>query len=328
LLAVIGIESSAHTLGVGIVSGGKVLSNERSMYLITDQGIIPMKVAEFHAQNVNSTISAALQKARLKIEDVDAVAYTRGPGIGPCLRVGELAAATISKVHQIPIYPVNHGVAHAEIAKSEGRFKDPLTLYVSGGNSQIISVTNEGQRHYHVHGETLDIGIGNMLDSFARAAKMNPAWGSSVAKAAQSGKYIRMPYSVKGMDFTFTGLLTSAIDLLAQRNVDDVSFSIQETAFSMLCEAAERALLLTGKKEIVISGGVAQSSRLKEMISIMAESHGAKFYVASNELNADNGAMIALVGEKMHRSGAKVSKDDLGTKQKFRIDTFAITWRD
>lgn len=320
------IESSAHTLGVGIVERGKVLANEREMYRITDKGIIPVKVAEFHGKNVLRIIRKALRSASLGMTDIEAVGYTKGPGIGPCLRVGELGAATLASRYNLPLYPVNHGVAHIEIARHLAGFRDPVALYVSGGNSQILALAEDPYRHYHVYGETLDIGIGNMLDNFARAAKMNPAWGSTVAKAAQGGNYMPMPYTVKGMDFTFTGLLTKSVESLATKKVGDIAFSMQETAFAMLCEATERALLLTGKREIVLCGGVAQSSRLQEMMRLVAKSHRSHFYVAPNEFNADNGAMIALVAEMMHRSKAKVPESSLGIMQKYRIDSFRVTW--
>jgi glycoprotease/Kae1 family metallohydrolase len=203
---------------------------------------------------------------------------------------------------------------------------DPLVLYVSGGNSQVLAIEKEPFRHYHVYGETFDIGVGNMLDSFARSAGLNPAWGSSVAKAAVGGSYIEMPYTVKGMDFTFTGLLTNAIKMLGKKDLKDISYSLQETSFSMLCEATERALLLTGKKELILCGGVAQSRRLRQMLGIMARSHIARFCVAGDEFNSDNGAMIALVAEKMLSSGIKPRISECTINQKYRIDSVNIRW--
>lgn len=325
-MAILGIESSAHTFGVGIVENGKVLANEKMMFDIGDQGIIPAKAADFHASNVNSVISAALSKAKLKITDISGVGYTKGPGLGPCLRIGQLAAKTIALQNSIPIVPVNHAVAHIEVTRHLSNAKDPLVLYVSGGNSQILGFVDNPFKHYHIYGETFDIGVGNMLDSFARAAKLKPAWGSTVAKLAENGRYITMPYTVKGMDFTFTGLLTHATKALRNNSPKDVAFSIQENSFAMLCEAAERALLLTKKKEILLSGGVAQSKRLSEMMRLMALPHNVYVHAAPNELNADNGAMIALVAEKMIKSGIKHSIDACDINQKYRIDSVKVAW--
>ncbi len=323
-MIVLGIESSAHTLGVGVVENGRILANEKEMYQIGDSGILPAKAADLHAGNIGNVVSRALSNAKCTINELDAVGYTKGPGLGPCLRVGQLAAMTIAKENDVPLVPVNHAVAHIEVTRHFAKAKDPLVLYVSGGNSQVLGLVNSGFKHYHIYGETFDIGVGNMLDGFARAAKLNPAWGSSVEKLAVGGHYINMPYSVKGMDFTFTGLLTHSIKALNGNDKKDVAYSIQETAFAMLCEATERALLLNRKKDLLLSGGVAQSKRLSGMLDIMAKSHGVRFHVAQNQYNADNGAMIAVVAEKILRSG--IVNHDYSIDQKYRIDSVEIGW--
>lgn len=325
-MAVLGIESSAHTLGVGIADHGRIVANVKRMYDVGDRGMIPSKVADFHAKNIGRLMKEALQHCGLGIGDIDAIGYTKGPGIGSCLRIGQLAALALSERYRLPLYDVNHAVAHIEITKHMFGLSDPLVLYVSGGNSQILAIEEEPYRHYHVYGETFDIGVGNMLDSFARSARLDPAWGSTVAKVAEGGSYVELPYTVKGMDFTFTGLLTSAMKALKTRDLKDVAYSLQETAFSMLCEATERALLLKGKKELILCGGVAQSKRLREMLDIMAASHNAKFCVAPNEFNADNGAMIALVAEKMLEAGVKARIERCTINQKYRIDSVRIEW--
>ena len=327
-MPVLGIESSAHTMGIGIVDRGKVLCNVRRMYRITDKGLIPARVADFHSEGVGELIAEALGRAKVGLEELEAVGYTKGPGMGGCLRVGQLAALTLSERLGIPVMPVNHAAAHIEIAKWYLKMRNPLALYVSGGNSQIIGLVGEPHRHYHIYGETFDVGVGNMIDNFARHAKLNPAWGSTVAKAAEGGRYLEMPYTVKGMDFAFTGLLTNAQKLLDRGNpVRDVAYSLQETAFAMLCEAAERAMMLMGTREFLVCGGVAQSARLKEMAGIMCKSHGARFGVAADEYNADNGAMIALVAEKMFGGGRRPKAAECTVKQRYRIDEVRVAWQ-
>lgn len=325
-MAVLGIESSAHTLGIGIADNGKIVANVKRMYDVGSSGMIPSKVADFHAKNVGRLLKEAFLRCGLGIDDIEAVGYTKGPGIGSCLRMGQLAASALSEKYGLPLYDVNHAVAHIEITKHLFHLADPLVLYVSGGNSQILAIEKAPYRHYHVCGETFDIGVGNMLDSFARSAGLDPAWGSSVARVAEGGRYIELPYTVKGMDFTFTGLLTSAIKTLKNRNLKDVAYSLQETAFAMLCEATERALLLKNRKELIVCGGVAQSKRLRQMLSIMAGSHGARFCVAPDEFNADNGAMIALVAEKMLDAGIKANIKRCTINQRYRIDSVRIGW--
>ena len=326
-MAVIGIESSAHTLGIGIIENGKILANVKRMYPISDKGMIPMRVADFHVKGVKKLLLEAFATAGIGIDNIEAIGYTMGPGIGPCLSVGNITAKTLASKYRLKIYPVNHAVAHIEIAKHLNKFSDPLALYVSGGNSQILGITDEPFKHYRVYGETFDIGVGNMLDNFARAAGLKPAWGSSVAKLAIGGRYIPMPYTVKGMDFAFTGLQTKAVGMLKGSSPRDVAFSLQETAFSMLCEATERALALLGKKSLLVCGGVAQSQRLKEMLQHVADSQGARFGFAPDQYNADNGAMIALVAEKMLRSEKRsYSIEDCGVRQDYRADGVEITW--
>ncbi len=319
-MAVIGIESSAHTFGVGVVDDGRVLSNEKEMYRIGTTGMIPAKAAEFHVKNSAAVIARAMKNAGVSARDVTGVGYTRGPGIGPCLQVGELSAKAIADELGVDIVPVHHGVCHIEIARVLSGLKNPVVLYVSGGNSQILKRVEEPKPHYHILGETFDVGVGNMLDSFAREINLNPAWGSSVEKTAHGGKYVDLPYTVKGMDFAFTGLLTRATELVATNSKEDLCYSMQEVAYSMLCEATERALLLTKSKELCVAGGVAQSTRLKEMLKNVADEHGMKFGFAGNEYNADNGAMIAFVAERMLKAGMHSRMEECDIEQKYRTD--------
>lgn len=320
----LGIESSAHTFGVGIVDNGRILANTKQMYSIGTKGIIPAKAAEFHANNAAGVIIAAIQEAGIRIGDLEGIGYTKGPGLGPCLQVGQLAAKTLASKLKIKIVPVHHGVAHLEITKHFCRFKGPLFLYVSGGNSQILALQKGKPPHYQVIGETLDVGVGNMLDSFARGIGLTPAWGSTVAKTALRGRYIRMPYTVKGVDFAFTGLLTHALKLSGSARKEDLCYSIQETAFSVLCEATERVLLLSNKKELCVCGGVAQSKRLKEMLSMVCSDHRLRFGYAKDEYNADNGAMIAFTAEKLLSSGYQASLDDCDILQRYRIENAVV----
>ncbi len=320
----LGVESSAHTFGIGVVRDGKVLANEKSMYSIGTTGMIPKKVAEHHVQNSSAVLERAISKAGIKASDIEGIGYTKGPGIGTCLQVGQVVAKTLAQRLGIPIVPVNHGIGHIEIARLQSALKDPIVLYVSGGNSQILKMTKGPQAHYRVLGETFDIGVGNMLDNFARAIGLDPAWGSTVEKTARTGRYIPMPYTVKGMDFSFTGLLTHSVKQVGKHRKEDICYSIQETAFSMLCEALERALLLTDSDEICVCGGVAQNTRLKEMLSMIAQDHGARIGYSANEFNADNGAMIAFVAERMLDKGLASSLSECDIEQRYRIDKAAV----
>jgi len=320
----LGVESSAHTFGVGIVDKGKVIANEKSMYNMGTTGMIPKKVAEFHVRNSNSVMERAMSKAGIKMADIEGIGYTKGPGIGNCLQVGQIVAKTIAQKLKIPIVPVNHAMGHIEIGRLQNGLKDPVVLYVSGGNSQILKLAKGRNRHYAVLGETFDIGIGNMLDNLARAMKLDPAWGSTVERTAVGGRYISMPYTVKGMDFAFTGLLTHSIKQMGKHSREDICYSIQEVSFSMLCEAVERALLLTNSEELCVCGGVAQNTRLKEMLGLIAKDHKAKIGYAANEFNADNGAMIAFVAERMIGVGFRARLSECDIEQRYRVDRATV----
>ena len=337
----LGIESTAHTLGVGIVRDGRVLANEKSM--LFEYGIHPRKTADHHADVFPDVMRAALDKAGVKLSSIDAVAFSQGPGIGPCLRISAAAARAIGSSFSKPIFGVNHCVAHIEISKHLTGLHDPLVLYVSGGNTQVI--VKEGKR-YHVMGETLDVGIGNMLDVFARdlgsrgierelteAERMKTKDGAKTRKvsnardiellALKAKKYVTLPYTVKGMDASFSGMLTHAQRLVEKESAEDLCFSMQETGYASLCEVTERALALTGKKEIIVCGGVAQNKRLQGMVKEMADEWGCDFGVTANEYNADNGAMIAYVGTLMGKKRA-LPLSECVPIQKYRTDQFDI----
>ncbi|MEW6749342.1 MAG: tRNA (adenosine(37)-N6)-threonylcarbamoyltransferase complex transferase subunit TsaD [Candidatus Micrarchaeota archaeon] len=298
-MKILGIESTAHTLSIGITDGGKVLSNVIDTYSGGGEGLIPRKMADHHSKVFSEVLGSALDKAGCSLGDLDLVAFSQGPGIGAPLSVGVACAKYLSLRLGIPIIGVNHGYAHAKIAEHLCEVEKPLVLYLSGGNSQIILEDAEG--YYHVLGETLDVGIGNLFDSFARAIKMEHAHGAALAKLAEGGEYVPLPYSVKGMNLVFSGLLTAAEKAAEKRSHKDVAFSLMETSFAMTCEVTERALFLTRKRNLVVCGGVAQNRRLQQMLKTMCEEDGIGFSVSPDEFNRDNGAMIAYAGWLLYK---------------------------
>lgn len=319
----LGIESTAHTLGIGICRNGKILSNIHKTYKPINEGIIPRKAADHHAENFSPLLQENLRAAKLKMEDVDLISFAQGPGIGAPLALGCLAAKYLALKYKKPIIGVNHPYAHVKIAEHLTGVKNPLILYVSGGNTQILA---EEEGKFHIYGETLDIGVGNLFDSFGRAAGMDYAHGSALEKLAKGGKYVLLPYTVKGMNLSFTGLQTAAIAALAKNSLQDVSYSLIETSLSMCCEALERALFLSRRKGIIVCGGVAQNRRLQEMLAAMCKEDKIEFGVAPDEFNRDNGAMIAYAGEilykKRKRKTLPVQKWESDPNQ--RIDGFSI----
>ncbi len=314
----LGIESTAHTLGIGVTKDGTILSNEMDTYKPVNEGIIPRKAADHHAEFFSQVLDNALSKAKIRIEDVDLIAFAQGPGIGAPLRVGIIMAKYLAAKHNKPVIGVNHAYAHIKISEHLTGLSNPLVLYVSGGNTQIL-VEDKGA--YHVLGETLDIGVGNLFDNFGRVIGLEYSHGSILAELASKGKYVELPYSVKGMNLVFTGLLTHAEKLYREgAKKEDVAYSLFETSFSMLCEATERALFLTKKKSLVVCGGVAQNKRLQEMLKLMCAEDGVKFGVAPGEFNRDNGAMIAYAGEVLFKKYGTKPMLDWNRIQNYRIE--------
>ncbi len=321
----LGIEGTAHTIGVGIIEyekDMKVLADSRKTY-IPKAGIHPREAAQFMGDHIKPTLNDALARAKLEFPEIDLISFSQGPGLGPCLRTVATVARALSLYHNIPLLGVNHCVAHIEIGGQISGFKNPLVLYVSGANTQILMLKGST---YRIFGETLDVGIGNMLDKFGRAAGLEHPAGPKIEELARKSKnYIELPYTVKGTDMNFSGVLTAAEVLAKGHALEDVCFSLQETTFAMLAEVTERALCHLGAKEVLLTGGVGNNIRLQEMLALVAKGQGAKFSTPKGFLS-DNGVMIALVGAKMHKAGVKQALEETKVIQGFRTDEVVISW--
>jgi len=320
---ILGIESTAHTFGIGIVNNKKVLANIKKSYSTKQGGIIPLEAAKHHANNKNEIYLEALEKASIKEQNLDAIAFSQGPGLAPCLIEGMKFAKELSKKLKKPIVPVNHCIAHLEIGNITGA-KDPVMLYCSGANTQIIAYASG---KYRIFGETLDIGVGNFIDTFARYAGIGFPGGPTIEKLAKESKnYVELPYKVKGMDIALSGILTNLKQKIEKKyNLSDLAYSMQETVFAMLVETAERALAHTGKKELLLGGGVACNSRLQEMCKIMCKERGAKFFCPEHHLLVDNAAMIAFLGETMFKK--KITEKNPDIKPRQRTDDVTTSWK-
>ena len=323
----LGIEGTAHTMSVGIVdSEAHVLSNIIDLFRPPQGGLHPREAANHHADAVAKTIVEAVETAGISLKDVDLVSFSMGPGLGPCLRVAGTAARSLSCALGVPIIGVNHCIAHIEIGNALTGCTDPCLLYASGGNTQIIAYSDQ---RYRIFGETQDVGIGNMLDKLGRDLGLGYYAGPTIEKMALDGdKLLDLPYSVKGMDISFSGILTAAV---AYRDkgcrIEDICYSVQETTFSMLTEVTERAMAHIGKDEVLLGGGVAQNTRLREMVAEMAKERGAKMFVPERQFCRDNGAMIAWLGNIMYHSGVRMDIDDTEVRQRYRTDAVPVTWR-
>ena len=330
----LGIESTAHTLSFGLVDAKGIPYPASSDTVRPDKGgIHPREAADHHKEVAQSLFISLLEKYELSPTDIGAVSFSQGPGLGPCLRVGAALARGISSRLSVPLIGVNHCVAHIEIGRQQCGCSDPVLLYVSGGNTQVIAHL-DGK--YRVLGETLDIGIGNMLDKFARTQGIPFPGGPVIEKLASEWLDVQdepslvgleLPFAVRGMDLAFSGVMTAAQRLLENgAELGAVCWSLQEHAFAACVEVAERALSHTGKKELLLGGGVACNSRLRTMCEQMAEERESTSHAPPRMYCIDNGTMIALLGMIEIQHGRQTSYDESAVDQYLRTDQTQVTW--
>ncbi len=314
---VLGLEGTAWNISAALFDDDLVALHS-SPYSPPTGGIHPREAAQHHASVMKDVIGRVLPKA----EQIRAVAFSQGPGLGPCLRTVATAARALALALDVPLVGVNHCVAHVEIGRWATGFSDPIVLYASGANTQVLGYLNG---RYRIFGETLDIGIGNALDKFARSHDLPHPGGPLVERLAREGSYIDLPYTVKGMDLAFSGLISAAQESAA--SLEDVCHGLQETAFAMCVEVTERALAHAGKDEVLLVGGVGANARLQEMLREMCEDRGARFAVPERTYLGDNGAMIAYTGKIMLEAGVTLPIDESQIRPGYRADEVEVAWR-
>src|SRR3989338_1024964 len=322
----LGIETTAHTASLSIVDDkGRIIFENRDMYTREDGGIIPSDAA-LHHKKIFPLLLEKLNK-EFDLKNVGVIALSSGPGLAPCLLEGMRFAKEIASKLNAPLIPVNHLVAHLEIGKLFSKAKDPVFILATGANTQIIAFESG---NYRIFGETLDTGIGNALDKFGRIIGLGFPAGSKIEELAKKGKYIDLGYVVKGMDLSFSGILTKAIDLYKKNySKEDLCYSLQETYFSMLTEVTERAMAHVNKKEALLIGGVAANKRLIEMLNIMCRERKAKLYFVPVKYSGDQAAMIAYAGILQYKSNKKyydnLKLQDIDINPNWRVEQVNIT---
>ena len=327
----LGIESTADDFGIGIATfEGNILANVSDAYIPSEGGIHPREAARHHAEVADNVLRQALEKSGVKPRQLSIIAFSQGPGLGPSLRTGATVARALASYLDIPLVGVNHSIAHIEIGKLQTGAQDPVTLYVSGGNT-MVSAFDSGR--YRIFGETLDIALGNCLDVFAREAGLKylkgVPLGAALEQLAAKGKeLISLPYVVKGMDLSLSGLLTAAVNMLHKGDcrLEDVCYSLQEHAFSMVTEVTERALAHTEKRQVLLTGGVAANRRLQFMLCSIAKEHDAQFNVVPLQFATDNGAMIAWTGVLAYSHGLVTPVEESYVKLRWRVDKVDVPW--
>ncbi|KAI8059452.1 Gcp-like domain-containing protein [Gongronella butleri] len=339
MVVAIGFEGSANKLGVGIIrhEGDQVdiLANVRDTYITPPgEGFLPRETAEHHRECILAVTKQAFKDANMTPDDIDVICFTKGPGMGAPLTSVAVVARTLSLLWKKPLVGVNHCIGHIEMGRQVTKAKHPVVLYVSGGNTQVIAYS---QNRYRIFGETLDIAIGNCLDRFARVLNLSndPSPGYNIEQMAKKGtKFIPLPYVVKGMDMSFSGIL-SHIELLAKEQLpkgevtrEDLCYSLQETLFAMLVEVTERAMAHVESTEVLLVGGVGCNIRLQEMMGDMAAQRDAAVCAMDDSFCIDNGIMIAHAGMLAYKTGFTTPLEESTCTQRFRTDEVYIAWRD
>lgn len=347
---VIGIEGSANKVGVGILRYNyinqtyEIISNPRKTFIAPiGHGFLPKETSYHHQNHIIPLIRFALNEAFPDETNpecrISAICYTKGPGMGGPLQSCAIAARTLSLIWNIPLIGVNHCIGHIEMGRVACNARSPVVLYVSGGNTQVIAYSNQ---KYRIFGETIDIAIGNCLDRFARCIGLSndPSPGYNIEqlakkKSTNSPQYIELPYTVKGMDVSFSGILTYVEQLAKTKLItgeitkSDLCYSLQETIFAMLIEITERAMAYTGNNEVLIVGGVGCNERLQQMMVDMVQDRGNNGRVCSMDHRycIDNGAMIAQAGIFAFQFGEITKIEDSWCTQRFRTDSQKVVWR-
>ena len=348
----LGLEGSANKLGVGIIlhppKGGpaQILSNIRHTFVSPPgEGFLPKDTARHHRSWVVILVKQALRESGVTVDDVDCICYTKGPGMGAPLQSVAVAARTLSLLWGKKLVGVNHCVGHIEMGREITTAQNPVVLYVSGGNTQVIAYASQ---RYRIFGEALDIAVGNCLDRFARTLNISndPAPGYNIEQMAKKGRHLLdLPYAVKGMDCSFSGILAS-VDVLAEKlekaaptgwrdevsgdviTREDLCFSLQETVFAMLVEITERAMAHVGSNQVLIVGGVGCNERLQEMMAMMARDRRGSVFATDERFCIDNGIMIAHAGLLAYRTGFTTALEESTCTQRFRTDEVFVKWRD
>lgn len=333
-MIVLGVESTAHTFGVGIVYNSNtnfILADERIKYEPKEGGIHPREASRFFIEHGPLVVKKALESSKTDIRELNAIAVALGPGLGPCLRIGATIARVLASYLGKPLIPVNHAVAHIEIGLKLTNMKDPVILYLSGGNTAIVALVD---KRYRIFGETLDITLGNLLDSFAREVGIAPPYIvegiHAIDKCAEKGNRLLtdLPYVVRGNDVAFSGLYTAAIKAYRRgEDLHDICLTVREIAYNSVLEVATRALMHTKKRELMVVGGVAASLVLREKLETMARRYGIELGIVPPKYAVDNGVMIAWTGLLMYSANVTIEPRKAFVNQRWRIDEVDIVWR-
>ncbi|MCX6227900.1 MAG: tRNA (adenosine(37)-N6)-threonylcarbamoyltransferase complex transferase subunit TsaD [Bacteroidia bacterium] len=315
-IIILGIESSCDDTAAAVICNDLILSNEVSGQSIhmAYGGVVPELASRAHQQNIIPVVDLAIKKAGVKVEDISAIAFTRGPGLLGSLLVGTSFAKGFALSRNIPLIEVNHLQGHVLahfIKEPEIEKKNPsfpfLCLLVSGGNSQIIVVRDH--LDMDVIGQTIDDAAGEAFDKCAKVMGLPYPGGPLIDKLAKEGNpkaYVFSKPSVPGYDYSFSGLKTSFLYFIRdqmklnpnfiEENKADICASLQETIIEVLMTKLVKAAKETGIRTVSVAGGVSANSGLRNALLAMAQIHGWEMHIPPFKFTTDNAAMIAITG--------------------------------
>ncbi len=326
----LGFETSCDETGIGLVRGQTLLSDALATSMAEHErfgGVIPEIASRAHLEAMVPTAHRALADAGVGFGDVDAVAVTSGPGLTGALLVGVAAAKAYALALDVPLYGVNHLVAHVAVDELEhGRLAEPsIAMLVSGGHSSLLLVPDLAQDVQPL-GQTVDDAAGEAFDKVARVLGLPFPGGPPIDRAARAGdpRSIAFPRGLTGprdapYDFSFSGLKTAVARWVEAREragepvpVADVAAAFQEAVVDVLTAKAVRACRDYGVDHLVVGGGVAANSRLRAVAQERCAAAGIVLRVPSPRLCTDNGAMVAALGSRLVEAGVAPSAPDLG----------------
>ena len=315
---ILAIESSCDETAAAVCRGGKILSN-----FIADQkvheaygGVVPELASRAHMQNIVPVVDEAIKQAGIRLDEIDAIAFTQAPGLIGSLLVGSQFAKSMAIALNRPLIAVHHMQAHvlANLIEDRKPSFPFLCLTVSGGHTQIILA--ESPMNLKIIGETLDDAAGEAFDKSAKLLGLPYPGGPLIDKYAKSGNATRFQFTepqIEGLNFSFSGLKTSILYFLqreiklnpefVKENLDDICASIQERIISILLKKLKKASIQTGITEVCIAGGVSANSGLRAAFHQMGEQYNWNTYIPPFEYCTDNAAMIAITGFYKFQAG-------------------------
>ena len=312
---ILGIESSCDDTSAAVISDGLLLSNVIASQKVHEAygGVVPELASRAHQQNILPVVSEALRQAGVKKEDVNAIAYTRGPGLLGSLHVGTSFAKGMAIGLNIPLLDVNHLHGHVLAQFIRENADDPvpefpfLCLLVSGGNSQIVLV--KSPMDMEILGQTIDDAAGEAFDKCAKVMGLPYPGGPHIDRLAQQGDPKRFKFSkphIPGLDYSFSGLKTSFLYTLRdaieenpdfiEENKADLCASLQATIIEILLDTLKKAIKITGIRDVAIGGGVSANSGVREAVTNLCNSLGVRPWIPARKFTTDNAAMVAIAG--------------------------------